>query len=444
MTLDTITAISSGRNVNQPIGIVRMSGADAIKILSKVFKGKIVDPKQEKGISYGYIYDKNQLVDEVLVMFYYGNKTYTGETMVEINCHGGHVVTNWILELLIENGARLAKNGEFSERAFFNKKIDLTKADAIHDLIMAKTKSQVLLSANKFTQGTYHFLSKIISELELYIGNLEANIDYPEYEDIEDINNIKFLEILKDIAKKLEVLVTKSERNIKLFEGIKILILGKPNVGKSSLLNALKKEDKAIVTDIAGTTRDIIETEIQINNILFKIIDTAGIRKARNKIEEIGINKGLDLIPKSDVIIHLIDERKKDEFDNKIVELALKNNKKCIEVLNKNDIIKSKKSVIKISAINNDVEELENALIKDLKDINFNDDDTTNNVRQLSLIKKSLNHINEAIVAMQNMQTADVIIIDVVAAWEALKEVTGQVNREELIDAIFRNFCLGK
>nr|WP_027334400.1 tRNA uridine-5-carboxymethylaminomethyl(34) synthesis GTPase MnmE [Mycoplasma elephantis] len=442
---DTIAAISSGRNVNQPIGIVRMSGADSIKILEKIFNGKILDPKKNsKGISYGFIYDGKKMVDEVLVMFYYGDKTYTGETMIEINCHGGSVVTNWILELLLANGARIAKNGEFTERAFFNKKIDLTKADAIHDMIFAKTKSQVLLSANKFTQGTYDYLNNIIANLELYIGNLEVNIDYPEYNDVEDINNDKFLNVLNDISQKLKVLLSKSERNIKLFEGIKILILGKPNVGKSSLLNALKKENKAIVTNIAGTTRDVIETEIQIDNILFKIIDTAGIRKPKNKIEEIGINKGLDLISECDIVIHLFDERENDKYDNKIKELVLKNNKKCINVLNKNDIIKSDKNIIKISALNNDIEQLEKTLIEDFKNIDYNESDSINNIRQLGLIRKSINNIDNAINSMKNSLTPDLIIIDVIAAWESLKEITGQVNREELIDSIFRNFCLGK
>lgn len=440
---DTIVAISSGSKINQPIGIVRMSGQDSLDILSTIFKGNI--PKNTgKHISYGYIYDGQKLVDEVLVMLYIGTGTFTGETMVEINCHGGIVVSNWILELLLSHGARLAKNGEFSQRAFLNNKIDLTKADAIHDMIFAKTKTQVALSANKFTSKTFDFISKIIDELEYIIGNLEANIDYPEYYDIEDINNSKFSIILNKISTKIQQMIEKSENNIRLFEGIKILILGKPNVGKSSVLNALKKEEKAIVTDIEGTTRDTIEVDIQINNILFKIIDTAGAREATNPIEKLGIERGFNLIKNTDIVIHLIDDRVENDFDAKIKQETIVNKKVYLKVQNKKDLFNQNKNNITISALNHDIEPLENELLKYVKDIDLDADDSINNIRQLSLVKKAKLNIDEATQALKENATPDVVIIDVVAAWESLKEITGDVNREDLIDAIFRNFCLGK
>lgn len=440
---DTIVAISSGSKINQPIGIVRMSGQDSLDILSTIFKGNI--PKNTgKHISYGYIYDGQKLVDEVLVMLYIGTGTFTGETMVEINCHGGIVVSNWILELLLSHGARLAKNGEFSQRAFLNNKIDLTKADAIHDMIFAKTKTQVALSANKFTSKTFDFISKIIDELEYIIGNLEANIDYPEYYDIEDINNSKFSTILNKISTKIQQMIEKSENNIRLFEGIKILILGKPNVGKSSVLNALKKEEKAIVTDIEGTTRDTIEVDIQINNILFKIIDTAGAREATNPIEKLGIERGFNLIKNTDIVIHLIDDRVENDFDAKIKQETVVNKKVYLKVQNKKDLVNENKNNITISALNHDIEPLENELLKYVKDIDLDADDSINNIRQLSLVKKAKLNIDEATQALKENATPDVVIIDVVGAWESLKEITGDVNREDLIDAIFRNFCLGK
>lgn len=447
MINDTIAAISSGSKINQPIGIIRLSGSDSVKILKKIFKGKIYEHnnnKELKAISYGYIFDNQQLIDEVLVMFYLGNKTYTGEDMIEINCHGGVVVTNWILELLIANGARLAKNGEFSQRAFFNGKIDLTKADAIHDMIFAKTKSQAALSANKFTEKTFNFLSSIIHELEYYIANLEANIDYPEYFDIEDINNDKFMIALQQISTKLTEMIKKSERNIKLFEGIKIVILGKPNVGKSSLLNVLNKEEKAIVTSIEGTTRDIIETDIQINNVLFKIIDTAGIRNAQNEIEKIGIERGLEKINEADIVIHLIDDRELNEYDQYIEKLAKKANKNYLRVQNKSDLIGESNEIISISALNNNIEHLEEKLLEFIGHVDLNAEDSTNNLRQLSLIRQAKISIDEAINSMQNLMTPDVVIVDVQEAWYSLKEVTGDVNKEDLINAIFRNFCLGK
>lgn len=440
---DTIVAISSGSKINQPIGIVRMSGQDSLDILGTIFKGNI--PKNTgKHISYGYIYDGQKLVDEVLVMLYIGTGTFTGETMVEINCHGGIVVSNWILELLLSHGARLAKNGEFSQRAFLNNKIDLTKADAIHDMIFAKTKTQVALSANKFTSKTFDFISKMIDELEYIIGNLEANIDYPEYYDIEDINNSKFSTILNKISTKIQQMIEKSENNIRLFEGIKILILGKPNVGKSSVLNALKKEEKAIVTDIEGTTRDTIEVDIQINNILFKIIDTAGAREATNPIEKLGIERGFNLIKNTDIVIHLIDDRVENDFDAKIKQETVVNKKVYLKVQNKKDLVNENKNNITISALNHDIEPLENELLKYVKDIDLDADDSINNIRQLSLVKKAKLNIDEATQALKENATPDVVIIDVVGAWESLKEITGDVNREDLIDAIFRNFCLGK
>lgn len=299
---DTICAISSGNNINQPISIIRISGKNAQSIVSKIFSGKV---GENKTITYGFIKENSEIVDEVLVSWFLGEpqgditvyNNYVGEPLIEINAHGGMIVTNKILELLISNGARLAEPGEFTRRAFLNGKLDLSKADAIHNLIMSKTRLQARNEASKLKGSASKVIKDLLKELSLLIGSIEVGIDYPEYiddyeEDLkanskEDIN----LTRINKLIARLEKIVKSSETALNYFEGIKLAIVGKPNVGKSSLLNAMLKEDKAIVTNVAGTTRDIVEGIYYLDNFIFKIIDTAGIRKTRQKIEKIGIEK---------------------------------------------------------------------------------------------------------------------------------------------------------
>ncbi|AKA50164.1 tRNA modification GTPase TrmE [Mycoplasmopsis gallinacea] len=450
---DNIAAISSGSRTNQPISIVRLAGPDTLEIIKKIFKGRIGNDHE---ITYGHIYDNDQLIDEVLIMWFLGKKdsngnlifnNYVGEPIIEINCHGGIVVTNKVLELLLKNGARLAEPGEFTRRAFLNGKMDLVKAEAIHDLIMSKTSKQSLASVNKFHGKTSELIDNFLKEISLLIGMAEVNIDYPEYDDIEQLDTSKMLGRVNKLIDDLNNVIKVSEDAKYIFEGVNVAILGKPNVGKSSILNSLLSEDKAIVTDIAGTTRDLVEASYQINGMLFKLVDTAGIRKTDEKIESIGIQKSLEQIEKSDLIIHVVEPTQNDnEFDKYIEEQALKHQKMYVKVVNKSDLLNTEKQkdFIYVSALNKDIKELENKMVELFQHIDIFDEKILSNTRQLSLIKKACENLLDAKNILENYQTFDVIIIDLYAAWDNLQNIKGNVNREDLLDVMFANFCLGK
>lgn len=460
---DTIAAISSGNKVNQPISIIRISGPETINIMKKIFKGRI---GKDHEITYGHILDKsNNIIDEVLVMWFVGKldaknnlifNNYVGDTLVEINCHGGILVTNLILELILSYGARLALPGEFTRRAFLNGKMDLVKAEAVHDLIMAKTKKQASAAIKKFDGNTSKLINDLIKKIEYLIGLCEVNIDYPEYYDLEKVDDEIMKEKLSELIKKLKEIVVLSQNSRLIFDGVKVAILGKPNVGKSSLLNALLNEEKAIVTDIAGTTRDIIEENIQLDGILFKLIDTAGLRDTDEKIESIGIKKSLEQIERADLLIHVMDPKQKnDNFDLMIKEKAFELNKIYIPVANKKDISNKEETekiisdlkidkLTYISALNEDIEDLKNEMINLFKDIDIESDIMLTNTRQLSLVQAAFNSLTEALNSLNYDMTFDVIIVDITKAWESLKEITGVADKEDLLDAMFSNFCLGK
>lgn len=460
---DTIAAISSGNKVNQPISIIRISGPETINIMKKIFKGRI---GKDHEITYGHILDKsNNIIDEVLVMWFMGKldaennlifNNYVGDTLVEINCHGGILVTNLILELILSYGARLALPGEFTRRAFLNGKMDLVKAEAVHDLIMAKTKKQASAAIKKFDGNTSKLINDLIKKIEYLIGLCEVNIDYPEYDDLEKVDDEIMKEKLSELIKKLKEIVVLSQNSRLIFDGVKVAILGKPNVGKSSLLNALLNEEKAIVTDIAGTTRDIIEENIQLDGILFKLIDTAGLRQTDEKIESIGIKKSLEQIERADLLIHVMDPKQKnDNFDLMIKEKAFELNKIYIPVANKKDISNKEETekiisdlkidkLTYISALNEDIEDLKNEMINLFKDIDIESDIMLTNTRQLSLVQAAFNSLTDALNSLNYNMTFDVIIVDITKAWESLKEITGVADKEDLLDAMFSNFCLGK
>ncbi|VEU76365.1 tRNA uridine-5-carboxymethylaminomethyl(34) synthesis GTPase MnmE [Mycoplasmopsis columboralis] len=448
---DNIAAISSGSYVNQPISIVRVAGPNAAEIVSKIFKGR---KGKDHEITYGHIIDNDQIIDEVLVMWFVGKEqngqiiynNYCGEPLVEINCHGGIVVTNQVLELLLKNGARLAEKGEFTRRAFLNGKMDLVKAEAVHDLIFAQTTLQSKAAVNKFKGKTSQLIDKFIADLSYLIGLSEVNIDYPEYLDLENMDDQIMLNTLTHLKQSLNEIVTLSENARYVFEGVKVALVGKPNVGKSSILNALLAEDKAIVTDIAGTTRDTIEASYQIQGMLFKLIDTAGIRKTAEKIESIGIAKSFEQISRADLVIHVFDPTQADnEFDELIASESQKHNKIYIKVINKSDLIQTPdNNAITISAKNNQIQPLEEALVEHFKNINVLDERILANTRQLSLVKQALISIENAIFSIENGMTFDVIIVDLYDAWESLQNIKGNVNREDLLDVMFSSFCLGK
>lgn len=438
---DTIAAISSG-NINQPISIIRISGPDAISIVKKIYSGK---EGKDKEITYGWIKNGEEIIDEVLVLWFKGTNNFVGEDTVEINAHGGIVNSNLILELLIANGARLAERGEFSRRAFLNGKIDLIKAEAIHDLIFAKTKEQAKISVKKFDGKTSNYVQSLTNQLMMIIGTIEVNIDYPEYDDVEILTRENLLSNLYKLEKEFQQTIINSERSRVIYEGVPIAIVGKPNAGKSSLLNALLNEEKAIVTSEAGTTRDIVEGSVVINGIPFLIKDTAGIRNAENQVEKIGIERSFEQIDQAQIVIHLIDATdRENDFDLEIAQRA--NSKKYLKVYNKKDLLDKEKNdnYIYISAKNNDIQNLENKLIDEFQNIDLNSDNIITNTRQLALIKSAHYAIQDAINGLENGYEPDLVIVDLRKAWEDLINITGKADNEDLLDSMFKNFCLGK
>ncbi|MCS4536946.1 tRNA uridine-5-carboxymethylaminomethyl(34) synthesis GTPase MnmE [Mycoplasma sp. CSL7475-4] len=445
MINDTIAAISSGGKINQAISIIRVSGQDSVNIVKKIFNGKVGSNHR---ITYGYIVDNfndNKVIDEVLVMWFIGKNTFTGEDTVEINCHGGVVISNRILELILQNGARLATPGEFSRRAFLNGKMDLVKAEAINDLIHAQSLIQTEIAVKKFDGKTSKMIDNLRDWLMNLIGRIEVNIDYPEYDDVEKILDKGLLSELIQIDSKMSKLVKQSENSRLLFDGIKVAIIGKPNVGKSSILNRLLDEEKAIVTDEAGTTRDLVEATWQYEGFLFKLIDTAGIRETTTKAEKIGIEKSFDQIKKADIVIHVLDTtQQNDEFDNRVIEIATQFNKNIITLWNKNDVLPAPANSLSISAQNGSIEELQKALVEKFKNIELDNEEFVSNARQLSLIKKANISIQNAINALNNGVYSDLVIIDITEAWKNLVDITGRADNEQLLDDMFKNFCLGK
>ncbi|QBF34884.1 tRNA uridine-5-carboxymethylaminomethyl(34) synthesis GTPase MnmE [Mycoplasmopsis phocirhinis] len=445
MINDTIAAISSGGKINQAISIIRISGQDSVNIISKIFNGKIGSNHQ---ITYGHIIDNfnnNKIIDEVLVMWFIGKNTFTGENTVEINCHGGVVISNRILELILQNGARLATPGEFSRRAFLNGKMDLIKAEAINDLIHAQSLIQTELAVQKFDGKTSQMINEMRDWLMNLIGRIEVNIDYPEYDDVEKILDHGLIEELIRIEKKMSELVEQSENSRLLFDGIKVAIIGKPNVGKSTILNCLIGEEKAIVTDEAGTTRDLVEASWQYKGFLFKLIDTAGLRETTTKAEKIGIEKSFNQIKNADIVVHVLDTTQvNNQFDDEINKNAAQFNKNIITVWNKNDIKPAPKGALSISAHHSKIEKLQDELVNKFNKIELNNADYVTNARQLSLIKKANISVKNAIQALQNGVYTDLVIIDITEAWKNLVDITGRADNEQLLDDMFKNFCLGK
>ena len=446
---DTIVAISTSTGVGA-ISIIRLSGNDALTIASKVFT-KDLTKVDSHTIHYGFIKDKNEKIDEVLVSVMKAPKTFTREDIVEINCHGGIATTNKVLEVLLENGARLAEPGEFTKRAFLNGRIDLLEAEATMDLISSKAESARKISMNTLTGETSNLIRDLRSELVKIISNIEVNIDYPEYEDIEVLTNESILPDIKKFKEKLEEIIKKSEDSKVIKEGIKVGIIGRPNVGKSSLLNSLLEEEKAIVTDIPGTTRDIVEGSLIVGGIPLNIIDTAGIRRTEDTVEKIGVEKSLKIIDTSDLVIYILNNN--EEITEEEKELLEKTkNKKRIIVVNKIDLETkldkklldnyieiSVKENIGIDKIKEEIKRLFN-----IGEISTNDMTYLSNARSIALLKKSLNNINDAIEEINNNNPIDIVELSLKESWNNLGEVIGETYTDELLDELFSRFCLGK
>ena len=398
---DTIAAISSDLGVGA-ISIIRISGDKSKEIINKIFDKDLTNAKTHT-IHYGHIVDSEEIIDEVLVSVMLSPKTFTKEDIIEINCHGGINTTNKVLELVLSSGARLAEPGEFTKRAFLNGRIDLTQADGIMNLIEAKTDNARKLSINQLNGQVSNIIKELRTELVDIISNIEVNIDYPEYEDIEVLTSKSIYPQILSIQKKLQRIIKKSEDGKIINEGINIGIIGRPNVGKSSLLNTLLEEEKAIVTDIAGTTRDIVEGKIIINGIVCNIIDTAGIRETDNVVEKIGVNKSLDIIDSSDLIIMILNNN--EPITEEELELLAKiKNKNHLIVINKIDLENKLniyiKDAIKISIKDNTgIEDIKNRIseIFNLDKISTSDMSYLSNARSISLLKQTLNKINECL-----------------------------------------------
>ncbi len=460
--METIAAISTAIG-NGGIGIIRMSGKETFSILEKIFRnkeGKKIDSKKIKGytMQYGYIINTKtqEIIDEVLVSFFQNPKSYTKEDMCEINSHGGMVVERQILEECIKNGATLAEPGEFTKRAFLNGRIDLSQAESIIDLINSKTEKEAQASIHQLEGNLSTKIHEIEHNLLDIMADIEANIDYPEY-DVEEVTNKKIMEILENTKEKLEELERSFQSGKILKEGIKTAIIGRPNAGKSSLLNYMVKEERAIVSEIEGTTRDTIEELITIHGIPLKIIDTAGIRKTKDKIEEIGVKKALNVAKEAQLILAIFDNTKELEPED-IEILKLIQDKNAIILLNKVDekeenletkkeLLEAKKSIIKISAKEGrGIEELYQEIEKmfEIKDLSRGEEVLITNIRHKNQIELALKNIEEAKTAVINNMPIDMIAISIKQILEELGKITGENVSEDIINEIFSKFCLGK
>ena len=447
---DTITAISTALGVGA-ISIIRISGKDAISIANSIFKGKDLSKVESHTINYGHIINEEEVIDEVLVSIMKAPKTFTCEDIVEINCHGGIATTNKILELILLKGARLAEPGEFTKRAFLNGRIDLVEAESVMDLIDAKTEQARKLSINQLNGKVSNIIRTFRQKLLELLASIEVNIDYPEYEDIEEITNDNIKNEIKYIKEELNNIIKESENGKIIKNGIKVAIVGRPNVGKSSLLNRFLDEEKAIVTDIAGTTRDIVEGQASIDGILFNFIDTAGIREAKDLVEQIGIERSKNEINNADLVLLVLNNNEElNDEDRALIEKLSKNS---IIVINKTDL----DAKLNVEEINRDkvfintvdtygIEPLKEKIkeLFNLEQINNGDCTYLSNARQISLAKEAYNIIKDIELGLENKVPTDLIEIDIKRIWEKLGEILGETYSEELIDQLFTQFCLGK
>ena len=446
---DTICAISTAMSASA-INIIRISGEDSIKIVNGILSGLDLSKKEGNTISYGLIKDESgNTIDEVLVSLFRAPKSYTKEDLVEINTHGGAYVTTQVLELLLKAGARLAEPGEFTKRAFLNGRIDLSQAEAVMDMIDSSTKSSLLL-ANKALKGDIKVLvENIRMEIEDLLLHITVNIDYPEYTDELQITNDLIKEKTKYLISKIEKIIEEAESLRYYKEGIKTVILGKPNVGKSSLLNALLKENKAIVTSYSGTTRDIVEGDINLGGIILHLIDTAGIRKTDDPIEKIGIEKSIEKLNEAELVLLVLDQSQELTGEDKEL-LDKTKNKTRIIIANKSDLPRLfgvVENAIDISSLNGEgiedlKEKIKSIFIKD--SINLSGDVVVSSTRHIAIMSKALSSLKEARKNAINGDFLDMVEIDLRDAYNVLGEIIGRGSPDELIDELFSKFCLGK
>ena len=449
---DIIVAISTALGKGA-ISIVRLSGDGCIQLVNRCFKGKDLTTVDSHTINFGYILDKDQVIDQVLVSVMKAPKTYTREDVVEINCHGGVAATNKILEVMVLNGARLAEPGEFTKRAFLNGRIDLVEAEAVMDIVNSKTEKARIQSINQLEGKLTKVIREFRQELLELLANVEVNIDYPEYEDIEvvTIENIK--DRVKSMKESLSEIIKESETRKIIKEGINVAIVGKPNVGKSSILNRLIGENKAIVTDVAGTTRDIVEGSITLNGIMLNFIDTAGVRDTKDIVEQVGVEKSIEQIEKADLVILVLNNNEEiTDDDLKLIEKVKE--KKYITVINKRDLDKkldvsslNLENIIYTDTVTLDgIDSLKDKIIElfNLDEIDNNNIEIFTNTRQITLAKECLPILEDVEKAVEEEVPVDMVSIDIKRIWTKLGEILGENYSDELIDQLFSQFCLGK
>ena len=454
---ETIAAISTPRGEGG-IGIIRISGDDSFEILNKIFKAK--NPNKDLGFykfNYGFIYDGDHMLDEAMVVRMKGPKTYTCENVVEINCHGGYLVTQKILELVLKKGARHAEKGEFTKRAFMNGRIDLSQAEAVMDIIQGKTEKSISLSLEQLRGDLRDKIQNLKKLLLDVTAHVNVVLDYPE-EGIDEPLPAHLRDNLENVHTEINKLINSYDKGKKIKEGIKTAIIGKPNVGKSTLLNSLLKEERAIVTHIPGTTRDIIEEVINVRGIPLVLVDTAGIRETEDLVENIGVEKSKEIIEKSDLILFVLDaSRELEKDDHQIIELIRENNKKAIILLNKIDL--SRKitrenidffdgEILEISAKEETgIEEMEERIYNYILEEDVEDSSeklVITNIRHKSALEKTKEAVENIFETIDSEMPMDLISVDLKEALDSLSEITGEISSEDILDHVFSNFCVGK
>ena len=455
--MSTIVAISTAPG-NAGIGIIRISGEKCFEILDKIFVPKHKGEIKGYTMKYGHIISASskEIIDEVLVSYFVAPNSYTRENMCEINSHGGMVVENKILEECLKNGAMLAEPGEFTKRAFLNGRIDLSQAEAIIDIINSKTEKEMQVAQRQLKGRLSNKIEDIRKDILNIMADIEASIDYPEY-DIEETTNEKIKKFLNELEEKLNSLEKTFENGKILKEGIKTAIIGKPNVGKSSLLNLILGEERAIVSNVEGTTRDTIEEYVNINGIPLKIIDTAGIRNTIDEVEQIGVKRSMDILFNAELIIAVFDDsRALNEEDEKILDLI--KDKKAIILINKTDLKKGyvqsderitslHKTTIPFSVLKEEgINELYNAILElfNMNDIDLENTDIVTSSRQKNYILRAHDALNKAKESVENNMTIDITAIVLKEILEELSSITGENVSEDIINEIFKKFCLGK
>lgn len=438
--LETIVALATPP-IRSALSIIRFSGENCFEIISQFFSKQINITKST--IMHGFVVDGDTKIDEVVLLAYKGPRSFTGEDSVEIICHGSPVIFNQIIELALKNGARLATGGEYTSRAFMNNKLDLIQAESINDLINAETKEAKNIALMSLDGSTSKLISPIKEDIGYLLSLIEVNIDYPEYEDLEEANIEKIKEITNKNIKYITSLIANGSKGRIIRDGINIAIVGKPNVGKSSILNALLNEDKAIVSSYKGTTRDVVEGKFVLNGILINLYDTAGIRESKDYVEGIGITKSIDKLNKADIVIAVFDSMDLDEEDKKILDLV--KNKDVIIVYNKSDINDYNSDYIVTSAINKDVESLKQAILKKL---NLNNENYVNpsisSTRELGILKNIKEMMVKVLNDASNGVSIDLLSADIKDIYLSILSLTGEDHDFDIAKEIFSRFCVGK